>query len=374
MAKLLSGEIRSLPHLSGSFAGPRKKLKPGQDPISLRYRERQSTAKREKTPAGRRRVSNRRHASSSDDDDDDDYDDGYDDGDYDESGASKTPDVSVRVKPVQAALQTRRMLEESGGGGCWGAVYSLDGERIGVSYVGRNLQNITLRPSGFSSASVADHMPSPSQKRRKRVYVGRWQDSWGFHPETLDGSYSEDETHANKRSRKNNGLGHARFYYVGNQNVIRAWRKAQSKTIQRPPVSLLSQADDVDPYTHPSNPAPFDKVFDRHEATGASPDGNILNDGEGEDEDDSRSFWIMEDRSSPTKPDPPFSTGTHVSDHGPYNISNALSVCPTSAVESCGQIVPQADMVKGMAAGLQAVGATVSFPEPPLSSSLVDPR
>ena len=181
MDKLLSGEIRSLPHISASLAGPREKLKPGQDPISSRSKESLLVTRKGKTPARRKRASNLRVT--------------YDDDDYNESDASAAPNTSVRVKPAQAVLQTQRMLKESGSGRYWGAVYSLSGERIGMSYVGSNLQNITVQTNGFSS--VTDYPPSSSQQRRKRVYVGMWQDAWGFRSETPDGSSSEDEKRAN---------------------------------------------------------------------------------------------------------------------------------------------------------------------------------
>jgi len=335
MAKLLSGGIRSLPHLSGSFAGPREKLKPGQDPVSSRYRKPPLITRKEKTSARRRRSSNRRDSS---------------DDDYDESDAPTTSNVSVRAKPTQAALQTQKMLEESGRGRYWGAVYSLGGERIGMSYVGSNLQNITVQGDGISS--VAGYSRSPSWERRKRVYVGRWQDAWGFRPESPGDSLS-DENHANKRSKNNK---EARFYYVGNQNVIKAWRKARS--VQRPPVALLHPADDFAIY-----PSPFDKACDPHEAADSTPDGGIPNDGE--DEDDNRSFWIMEDRSSPKKGDLPLLVAAETSRPGPDNVSGILDAFPISALEPCGQQVTQEDLVKAVTSGLRAVGTTVLLPQPP---------
>lgn len=334
MAKLLSGEIRSLPHISASFAGPRKKLKPGQDPVSSRYRQPPPIARKGKTSTRRKRVSNRRDAS---------------DDDYDESDAPTTSNTSVRPKPTRAALQTQRMLEESGKGRYWGAVYSLGGERIGMSYVGSNLQNVTLQPGGASS-SVTGYSHPPSWRRRKRVYVGRWQDAWGSRPESPDDSLS-DESRANKRSKNNK---EARFCYVGNQNVIRAWRKA--RTAQRPPVALVQPADDID--IHPS---PFDKTCDLHEVADTTRDNGVPNDG-GEDEDDIRSYWIMEDRSSPKKLDLPLLVAAETSRPGLGNVDNALDAFPISALESCGQQVTQEDLVKAVTSGLRAVGTTVLLP------------
>ena len=341
MAKLLSGEIRSLPHLSALFAGPREKLKPGQDPISSRSRKPPPIVGKERTSARRRGVSDRRDAS---------------DDDYEESDASMAPNATVRVKPVQAAQQTRRMLEESGSGRYWGAVYSLSGERIGMSYVGSNLQNVTVQATG-SSSFVTKHSPSPPRQRRKRVYVGRLQDTWGFRQDTLDGSLSEDETRTNKRSRKNKEPGRAPVYYVGNQSVIRAWRKARSKTVQWPPGALLQPADGVD--IHVSSPVPptFDKACGWHEETDAAPNDSIPADGEGEDEDD-RSFWIMEERVSPKKPKPSLLAATNISRFSPSNVSNIL--------ESCGHT--EEELVKAVTSSLQAAGATVLIPQPPPSS------
>ena len=350
MAKLLSGEIRSLPHLSATLPSPHVKPKPGQDPIPSRRRQPPSTAKKGKTPARRKRASSRRSNSHDD---------------YEESDASNAQNPSVRVKPVQAALQTQRMLEESGSGRYWGAVYSLNGERIGMSYVGNNLQNVTLQTIGFSPASVTDSSPSPSRQRRKRVYVGRWQDTWDPRPETLD---EEDETHTNRRSRDNKDLGHTRFYYVGNQNIIKAWRKTRSGTVQRRPVGQLPPSDDVDTRTPPSGPPPLDKPLscDQHEATGAPPNDSIPIDGEEEDEDDSRNFWIMEDRSSPKKQNPPIHATTDISRPGLSNMSDVPDVCPTSNLESGRHLVTQEDLVTAVASGLQAVGTTVLLPEPPM--------
>lgn len=343
MAKLLSGEIRSLPHVSGFLAGPRERLKPGQDPKSSRHREPPLIVRKEKMPARRKRVSYRQDTP---------------DDDYDQSDAPTALNAGVRVKPTQAALQTQRMLEESGSGKYWGAVYSLSGERIGMGYVGSNLQNVTVQTNDFSS--VTDYPPSPRQ-RGKRVYVGRWQDIWGFCPEAPDDSLSEDEKRANKRGRNNRELGRTRFYYVGNQNVIRAWRKSRSKTAQQPPVALLQPADDAETHISPSDLAPFDKTCDQHEATDATPNDGIPIDGEGEDEDDGRSFWIMEDRSSPKRSNLPFLAATDIPRPGPGNV---LDVCPASALESCGQLVTE-DLVEAVASGLQAVGTTVLLPQPP---------
>jgi len=301
----------------------------------------------------RKRVSSRRYNSHDD---------------YDESDASNAQNASVRAKPVQAALQTQRMLEESGSGRYWGAVYSLNGERIGMSYVGNNLQNLTLQTTDFSSASATDSSPSPSRQRRKRVYVGRWQDTWDSRPETLD---EEDETRANKRSRDNKELGHARFYYVGNQNIIRAWRKAQSKAVQRPPAGHLLPSEDIGIRTPPSGPRPLDKpsASDQHEVTSAPPNSSIPIGGEEEDEDDNSNFWIMEDRSSPGKRIPPLHVSTDVSRPRLGDISDVPDDCPTSTLESCGQLVTQEDLVTAVASGLQAVGTTVLLPEPPLLGS-----
>ena len=344
MAKLLSGEIRSLPHVSGFLVGLREKLKPGQDPLSSRRREPPPIAEKEKIPARRKKVSYRQDAS---------------DDDYDESDASTTPKTSVRVKPTQATLQTQRMLEESGSGRYWGAVYSLSGERIGMSYVGNNLQNVTVQTNGFSS-SVANHPLSPSRQRRKRVYVGRWQDAWGFRPETTDDSLLEDEKHTNKRSR-NKDLGRARFYYVGNQNVIKAWKRSRSRTVQRPPMAFLQPADDVETHISPSDLVSFDRACDRHEAADATPNDDILIDG-GEDEDGSWNFWIMEDRSSPKRSNLPFLAATDIIRPSPGNV---LDVCPTSILESCGQLVTEEDLVKAVTSSLQAAGTTVLLPQPP---------
>ena len=325
------------------------KLKPGQGPVPSRRKEPPPTARKGKSFA-KRKVSSRPYNSHDD---------------YDESDASNAQNASVRVKPVQAALQTQRMLEESGSGRYWGAVYSINGERIGMSYVGNNLQNVTLQTIDFSSASVTDSSPSPSRQRKKRVYVGRWQDTWDSRPETLD---EEDETRANKRSKNNKGIGHARFYYVGNQNIIRAWRKAQSKAVRRLPAGHLPPPDNIGIRTPPSGPRPLDKpsASDQPRANSASPNDSIPVGGEEEDEDDGRNFWIMEDRSSRGKRNPPLHVATDVSQPGMDNISDVPDVCPTSTLESCGQLVTQEDLVTAVASGLQAVGTTVLLPEPPL--------
>ncbi|KAF9645314.1 hypothetical protein BDM02DRAFT_596360 [Thelephora ganbajun] len=351
MAKLLNGEIRSLPHLSASFAGPRKGLEPGQDPISLRRRKLPSTAGKGKTPARRKRVSSRRYTPDDDDDDGD-------------SDTSKTQNASAWMKPTQAAMQTQRMLEESGSGRYWGTVYSLSGERVGMSYVGSNLQNVTVETINFSSASYTDHSPSPPRQQRKRVYAGKWQDIWGFRPEASDGSQSEDETRVNNQGGNKKELGRARFYYVGNQDVIRSWRKTRSKTVQRPPVTLLPPSDDIDARVSPSDSLPFDRACDKYEATDTPLNDDISIDG-GESEDDRRRFWIME----PERPNLPFLAATNISEPGLDNVGNALDVGPTSALESCRQLVPEEALVEALTSSLQAVGTSVSLPRPPLVPS-----
>jgi len=354
MAKLLSGEIRSLSQLSTTPPGPHGKLNPEQDPTPSSRRGPPSTARKGKTLARRKQAPSRRYNS---------------DDDYDDSDAPNARNASVRTKPTQAALETQRMLEESGSGRYWGAVYSLDGERIGMSYVGNNLQNVTLQTVGFSSASVTDYSPSPSRQPRKRVYVGRWQDAWDSRPENLD---EEDETPSNKRSRDSKKLGHARrFYYVGNQNIVRAWRKAQSKAVQRHLVDHLPPSDDVDIRTPPPRLRALDKpsASDQHEVTDAPPtDGNPI-DGEEEDEGDVRNFWIMEDRSSPKKQSPHLRVAADPSPSGSGDVSNVTDLCSTSTLESCGQPVTQEDLVSAVASSLQAVGTTVLLPEPPLLGS-----
>ena len=256
------------------------------------------------------------------------------------------------------------MLEESGSGRYWGAVYSLNGERIGMSYVGNNMQNVTLQAIGLSSGSVTDSSPSPSRQRRKRVYVGRWQDTWDARPETLD---EEDETYANKRSKDNKETGRARFYYVGNQNIIMAWRKARSKAVQRPPVGHIPPSDDIGYRTPASGPLPPDKPLasGQHGVTSTLPNDGIPI-GEEEDEDGSRNFWIMEDRLSPGKRNPTLHVATDVSR---TVISDVPDVRPSSTLESCGQLVTQEDLVTAVASGLQAVGTAVLLPEPLLLGS-----
>lgn len=279
------------------------------------------------------------------------------DDDCDESDASIASDGSGRLEPTQAALQTQRMLEESGSGRYWGAVYSINGDRVGVGYVGSNLRGVTLETDGFSP-SVTD----PSRRWKKRVYVGRWQDAWGFYPETSDGSSSEDEKGGSKRGRNPRELGLARFCYIGNQKVVRAWRKAKARTIQGPPAELFQRADDVDVHVSPTV-LPFDKGRDQDEVAEVMLTDGIPNDGE--DEDDMGNFWIMEDRSPPKKGELPFLAD--ISWSGPGSVSDILDVGPKPALESCGQVVTQEDLFKAVASGLQAVGTTVLLPQPPSS-------
>ena len=343
MAKLLSGEIRSLPHISASLARPPEKLKPGQDPKSLRRRESLPTVKRKKAPARRKRVSNRWDTS---------------DDDFDKSDSSTASNGGGHIEPTQAAMQTQRMLEESGSGRYWGTVYSISGERIGTSYVGNNLRNVTIEANGFSP-SVTDYLPPPSGQWKRRVYVGRWQDAWGFYPEISDGSSSEDERGGSRNARQ---LGRARFCYIGNQRVIRAWRKAQARKTHGPPAALSQRAGDIDVHVSPAVP-PFNKGFDQDEAAEVMLTEGIQN--EGEDEDDMGNFWIMEDRSPPKKGELPFLAD--ISWSGPSSAGDVLDVGPKPALESCGQVVTQEDLFKAVASGLQAVGTAVLLPPPPLS-------
>ena len=341
MAKLMSGEIRSLPHLSASFAGLRK-LELGRNQISSRYRKPPLATRKERTPAKRKKVSNRRYTS---------------DDDYDESDASEAPNPSARVKPIQATLQTQRMLEESGSDRYWGAVYSLTGERIGTSHVGSNLQNVTVQTIGSSSASFTDR--SPPRQWKNRMYVGRWQDTWGFRPEISDDPNLEGGTCVNKRSRNNKGPGHIRFYYLGNQNVIRVWRNSQSKVIQRPPA--LPPSDDTEIHTSPSDPPPFNKTCNRYEVTHLPQNDDTSADEEGEGEDDGRNFWAVQDRSSPPT-DLPFLPANDISRAGLGNANNIPDACLVSTLGSCGQPVTQDGLVKAITSGLQAVGTTVLLP------------
>ena len=324
MAKLLRGEIRSLPHPLASVTG--KGPKPGQDPISSSYRQLPSTARKTKASTRRKRTLSQRYSS----DDDDHYED----------DASKYHSAGTRIKPSQAALQTQKMLEESGSGEYWGTVYSLSGERIGTSYVGNNLQDVRVQPTGFSPVSVRNH--SPFQKRRS--YIGRWQDAWGLHPVMND---SERETHTNKRSRNGKYLGHARSHYVGNQSIIKAWRRAQSNTIRsRPPVPL-PPPDDVDIYL-PSDPLPCD----RPEAAEAPPDVGILIDEE--DEDGSRGYWTMEDGLSPQETTIPLLSLVDIPGSHLGNI-DVLDFCSTPTLESREQLVPQHALAEVVASSLEAI-------------------
>lgn len=338
-AKLLSGEIRSLPHLSTSFPGARKGLKPGQDRQSSRYRELPSTVRKTKAPTRQKRATSRRYAS--------------DDDEYDEGDTSKAQSASTRVKPTQAALQTQKMLEESGSGRYWGAVYSLSGERIGKSYVGNNLQNVTVQSSGFSSLSIRDYPTFP----RRRVYVGRWQDAWGPHPEISDDSYSEGETHANQRSRSRKDLGRARSRYVGNQSIIKSWWKSQSRNLRSPLVSL-PPCDGTDVYAPSSDPLPFD-LFCTREAIDPTPNAGIPID---EDEDNIRDYWAMEDGLSPEESNPPYLASTNVSRPGLGNINDVIDICSSPILESC-ELVPQQALAEAVASSLEAVGTAVLLPQ-----------
>jgi hypothetical protein len=294
-------------------------------------------------PAKWKRAPSRRYTS--DDDDDDDYDGG---------NPSKGKGSGARLKPAQAVLQTQRMLEESGSGKHWGTVYSLSGERIGVSYVGNNLRGVTVQTVGLSPAPATDHLPS----QRKRVYIGRWQDSWGPPPETSDDPDSEGERRTSKRSGSKRGLGRVRSHYVGDQNVIKAWRFNAAKI---PHVAPFPPLDSFDTHASPSNPLPFSKPCDPHEAA----DDNQIDE---EGEDDDRGFWIMEDGSSPPKKtDLPLIAAMNIP--GLNNINNFLNVRSTAIREPCGQLVPQEDLAGVVASSLQAAGTTVLFPHPPLPLS-----
>lgn len=351
MAKLLSGEIRSLPQLSASVSGPSKGVQPGRGLISSNGKEPLSAAGKGKAPARRKRIPNRRYISDDDDYDDDDYD------------MSKSQNAGVRVKPAQAALQTRRMLQESGSGKYWGAVYSLSGERIGMSYVGNNLQEVTVQTAGSSSVSIRDY--SPFQKRG--VYVGRWQDAWGPCPEGSEGSHSEGERYTNRRSRSKKGLGRARLQYAGNQGIIKAWRRAQSKAVQSPPVVHLPSSDGIEIYVPPSDPPPFDRACDRPEAMDAPQ--NFETPIDEEDEDGGRGYWTMEDELWPKATNFPLVAPTNVSGPGLGNANDALDVCPTFTLESCEQLFPQQALAEVVASSLEAVGAAVLLPRPTPSLS-----
>ena len=333
-----------MPHLSTSLAGSRTGLE--HNPISSSRRDLPSTVRKPKAPTRRKRASSRRYLS-------DDYD-------YNEDDGSKAQSASARIKPAQAALQTQKMLEESGSGKYWGTVYSLNGERIGMSFVGNNLQNVTVKAVGSSSASTRDHSPF----QRRRVYVGRWQDAWGLCLETSDDSHSEGEMRANKRSRSRKVLGRARSYYVGNQNVIKAWRRTQSKTLQSPPVVPPLLSDGVDVHVPSFDPLPFGKACDHPETTYASPTAGALIDEE--DQDDIRRYWAMEDGLFPKERNP-FLASTIIPGPGLGNIDDVLDVCST--FESCEQLVPQQALAEVVASSLEAVGTTVLIPQPPLSLS-----
>ena len=350
MAKLLSGEIRSLPHLSASLSGPPKRLEPGDDPISLRRRLPPSTTGKLKAHTRRKRAPSRRYAS--------------DDDDYDENEASKAQSAGARVKPSKAALQTRRMLEESGSGRYWGAVYSLSGERVGMSYVGKNLQDVTVQTVDLSSASVKSC--SPFQERR--VYVGKWQDAWGPCPETPDDSNSEGETHPNKRGRNRKDLGRTHFHYVGNPSIIKAWRRAQSKAVQSPPVAPLPPSDDFITHIPSSDNLPFGKGCNGPGATDASPSVTILIDEEDEGALMTK-YWNMEAGLSPKETNSPLLTPSNILGPGLSSVSNILDACSTSSLESCDQLVPRKALTEAVVSSLEAIGAAVLISNsPPLST------
>lgn len=344
MAKLLSGEIRSMPHLSATFAHPPKGLKPRQDSTSSR-RALPSAARKARVSTRRKRTSSRQYTPDSDDDD------------PDEGGASKAQSAGARVKPAEAALQTRRMLEESGSGRYWGAVYSLSGERIGESYVGNNLQNVTVQTRRFS-ASVAGYTPL----QRKRIYVGKWQDAWGLLPEASDGSHQEGETRANKRSR--NKKDPISLYYVGNQNIIRTWRKTRSKTARSLPTTSVPLSNGTSIYVPSSDPLSPDGACDPHGVAGASPNVGVPV-GDEEDEDAGRNYWTMEDRSPPKLTNLAFAA-TNIPGPGLGTIND---VYPVSTLESCGQLVGREALAEAVASGLEAVGTTIVLPQPSLSLS-----
>ena len=354
MDGLLSGEIRSLPHLSAPISGPRTAPRPGQGRISLSHGPPPS-ARKPKAPARRK---SQRYAS--DDDDDDDY---YDDhSDYGKRKTSKAHNTSARVKPIQAALQTQRMLEESGGGGCWGAVYSISGERIGMSYVDNNLQDIAIQTTDVPTASIIDS----SSFRRKRVYVGKWQDSWGFCPETWEDSRSEGEADANKHGGNKKGPSRAPFHYVGNKSVIKAWRKARFKTVQLPPAVPLPPSDGVDAPLPPSDSLPLSNARDHHQATGAHPAADApVN----EDDGGSRSHWIIEDGLSPERTSLPPLAATNVPRPSLGDVGDILDLHSTPTSESREELLTQEALAEIVFSSLEAVGTTVLVPQPPPSLS-----
>ena len=349
MSKLLSGEARSLSQLTALFPGSRKGFGPRPDSISSSRRELPSTTRKAKAPTRRKRGPSRRYAS----DDDDGHDDGDDDDDYGDGDTWKAQ--SARVKPDQAALQTHRMLEESGSGRYWGAVYSLSGERVGMSYVGDNLRNVTVKPAGSSSVRTRGY-----SSFQRRVYLGKWQDAWGPRPETCDDSFSEGETYASRRSRGRKDPGRARFHYVGNQSIIKAWRRAQSKAV-KPPVSPPPY-DVIDVDAPSSDSLPFVNHCDYPEATNAPPNVILIDE---EDEDSSRGYWAMEDALSPKETNSLF---TPIG-YGLSEVNDVLDVCSPSPIGSCEQLVPQQALADVVASSLEAVGTAVLLPPPPLSLS-----
>ena len=224
MAKLLNGEIRSLPHISilCTSKGP----KHGDDPTSLGCGEVLSAAWGARITTRRKRVATRRYVS----------DDDYDDKDYmpDTRGEDYVPDThsfGIRVKPTGAMTQTQRMLVETGSSGYWGAVYSVTGERIGTSYVTNTLQNVTIQTAGLSPTL---DLELPTFQRRQ-AYVGKWQKTWGPCPTASDYSHKEGATAVDNHAGSDGIFDHTQTYYV----ATRASSKPGEMCIQSQPHLLL---------------------------------------------------------------------------------------------------------------------------------------
>lgn len=99
-------------------------------------------------------------------------------------------------------------------------------------------------------------LPQPAFPKEASVYeevAGRLES----YLESSDDSYSG----CDKRARNKKDFGRAHTYYVGNQSIIKAWRKAQSKMAQLPPVLHILPSDDIDIHI-PSNRHSLNKAYE----------------------------------------------------------------------------------------------------------------
>jgi hypothetical protein len=166
-------------------------------------------------------------------------------------------------------------------GAYWGTIFSVTGDRIGAGFVGESGTEIVLKAP-----------QSPARRKKRRLYVGKLQEWWGFEDsgEELEPADPQVFSNGKGKGKARAQDQHGRREYIGDKSVLfrykeRPQRKASFQPEPPTPPQIRS-TDGTELDAVPFDPADYSEA-----------------DAEGEDDNEQEpSHWIIIDSYSPIRP------------------------------------------------------------------------